>query len=141
MNFEIKSTFKHINRAFWRWRIPMASAVLIINVAALLMMYALYLSNYFLPAVYGSKPTGSRWVMAFELAGLVWLLSTVHTIMILIMHLKPVRRALDNFDKAVIMLRDAVNDYTRITTIKFYLIIILLRRVYQYRYAYTTINR
>ena len=141
MNFEIKSTFKNVSQTLWRWRIPIASAILFINIAALLVMYILYLTNYFLPAVYGSKPNGSRWVLFFELGGLLWLLSTVHTATIMIMNLKPVRRAIDKFDQAVLLFRDTVNDYTRLTTIKFFLVITLLRRVYQFQYAYNTINR
>ena len=126
MNFEFKSTFKQIIEFTTHRRVPVAITILMLNVCALLLMYIMYLSNLFLPAVYGSKPNGSRWILGFELAGLLWLLSTLHAFMILVMHLHPVRTAIHEFDKAVIIFRDAANEYTRVTTIKFYLIRIVL---------------
>jgi len=96
MNFEFKSTFKYTKavalllkgiRYVYLLTKNNSITLLAINIPAFCFFCYLYSQNYFIPAVYGSKPSAESWLTLFQTLGFAWILSTSFALSNLIIHI------------------------------------------------------
>jgi len=134
MHFDFESTFNHIKNTWLDQPKRIATAILILNAIAFFTMCGLYATNLFLPPVYGSKPNARTWILAFELAGLLWVVTTAHAITLLLIRLPFLRNAFSKMEKSAKGFRNTLNESARIGAIQLYLVLTIMRRVYQYKH-------
>lgn len=131
MNFEIKSTFKILNdrlKAFLRKIIRTCTrhyllVVLMINLSALALGMYFYLENLFLPAVYGSKPSGILWIRLFSFLAFAWIVTTTYALLALLAALPLVRKITRAIHAAI---QPRVEKYLPVLTYLFLRILLLI---------------
>jgi hypothetical protein len=81
MNFEIKSTFRHLRMIVLHLRtIRLSWWIIVINVASATTVVALYLTNHIIPATIGARPHGELYLDLIELAIVVKAFATAFAI-------------------------------------------------------------
>jgi hypothetical protein len=86
MNFGFKSTLIRLNQILTRQlqNISHATWIILINITSASIIGWLYLTNQFLPAVIGSKPHGSEYILLMKIAIAVKLISTAYAVVYLL---------------------------------------------------------
>ena len=143
MNFEFKSTFKieNITRSIisfvgitFQVITKHAVTLLVINLSALGLLGYLYFQNIFIPAVYGSKPSGEFWISFFQTSGILWSVSTAYALLVILIQVIDRKRRLPGFVKSMKPVVVRIAGSSRLTAALLVLIITMIIRISNYTY-------
>jgi hypothetical protein len=145
MNFEFKSTFKHtaltnalilrgIRSVYLSIRNNFVT-LLAFNISAFCLFYYLYSENYFIPAVYGSKPSGESWINLFQTLGFAWTLSTAFAFSELVFQITKKYRLVQRLNALTNPVVARITSAIRLTMMLLILLVTMLIQISNYTYT------